>query len=112
MSDLTSKKCEPCNIGAPLATEEEIEHFLEQLIEWEIVEVNNVSRLTRTFTFKNFVEALQFASAVGAIAEEQQHHPTITISWGNVIVRWWTHKIKGLHANDFIMAAKTDMLYG
>jgi len=79
--------------------------------DWQIVERDQVKRLERAFKFKNFVEALQFTNRVGELAEEEGHHPALLTEWGRVTVTWWTHKIKGLHRNDFIMAAKTDELY-
>ena len=66
--------------------------------------------MERTFKFKDFAEALSFTNKIGRIAEEEAHHPLILTEWGKVTVTWWTHKIKGLHHNDFIMAAKTDLL--
>jgi len=108
MNKLTGNKCEPCKAGAPLATDEEIGAFMQQLPEWSILQVNGVNCLTRSFTFKNFREALDFTNRVGTVAEAENHHPEITTGWGNVTVQWWTHKIGGLHRNDFIMAAKTD----
>ncbi len=78
----------------------------------QIVEREQVKRLERGFKFKNFVDALAFTNKVGEIAEAEGHHPVIITDWGKVTVTWWTHKIKGLHRNDFIMAAKTDRLYG
>jgi 4a-hydroxytetrahydrobiopterin dehydratase len=75
------------------------------------VEQDHIKRLQRAFKFKNFAEALQFTNQVGALAEEEGHHPALLTEWGKVTVTWWTHKIKGLHRNDFIMAAKTDELY-
>jgi 4a-hydroxytetrahydrobiopterin dehydratase len=79
--------------------------------DWQIVERDQIKRLERAFKFKNFVEALQFTNRVGELAEEEGHHPALMTEWGRVTVTWWTHKIKGLHRNDFIMAAKTDGLY-
>ena len=110
MSDLTSKKCQACRVGAPLVTREEIEELSPQIPNWEIMELDGIRRLTRTFKFDDFEKALLFANKVGAIAEEEDHHPAILIEWGKVTVTWWTHKIGGLHTNDFIMAAKTDKL--
>ena len=78
----------------------------------QVREVDGVKRLERVFKLKNFVEAIEFTNKIGAIAEEQGHHPLIITEWGRVTVQWWTHKIKGLHRNDFIMAAKTDELLG
>jgi len=82
-----------------------------QVPDWQIVERDQIKRLERAFKFKNFVEALQFTNRVGKLAEEEGHHPALLTEWGRVTVTWWTHKIKGLHRNDFIMAAKTDGLY-
>lgn len=112
MSNLADKTCEACRIGAPLATPEEIDTFMAELPDWQVIQVDGVNRLSRTFKFKNFVEALSFTDAVGSIAEEQNHHPSIVTEWGKVTVTWWTHKIGGLHLNDFVMAARTDELFG
>ncbi len=111
MTVLSQKKCEACRVGAPLATQEEIKSFLPQIPEWTIVEVENVNCLTRTFKFNDFLRALDFTNQVGRLAEAEAHHPAILTEWGSVVVSWWTHKIKGLHVNDFIMAAKTDVLF-
>jgi 4a-hydroxytetrahydrobiopterin dehydratase len=77
---------------------------------WMIKEVDGMQRLEREIKFRNFAEALEFTNRVGAIAEEENHHPLIVTEWGKVTVQWWTHKIGGLHKNDFIMASKTDQL--
>lgn len=111
MAELTQMKCEVCRVGAPQVTEEEAAEYRKQIPEWNIVERDNIKRLERTYTFKNFVEALAFTNKVGEIAEEEGHHPALMTEWGKVTVSWWTHKIKGLHGNDFIMAAKTDEVY-
>jgi 4a-hydroxytetrahydrobiopterin dehydratase len=78
--------------------------------EWQVLEVDGIPRLQRTFKFKNFVQALDFTNKVGELAEAEDHHPALLTEWGKVTVAWWTHKIKGLHRNDFIMAAKTDSI--
>jgi 4a-hydroxytetrahydrobiopterin dehydratase len=75
-----------------------------------VVTVDGVQRLSRTFVWPNFAEALAFTDRVGALAEAEGHHPLLITEWGKVTVQWWTHKIKGLHRNDLIMAAKTDAL--
>jgi 4a-hydroxytetrahydrobiopterin dehydratase len=85
--------------------------YLPQVPEWQVVEVDGVNRLVRLYKFKNFRQALDFTAKVGELAEQQDHHPLIQTEWGRVTVSWWTHKIKGLHRNDFIMAARTDELY-
>jgi len=108
---LRELKCVPCRGGEPTVTNIEIKELHPQVSEWEIVERNNIKRMERVFKFKNFKEALEFTNKVGEIAEEEGHHPVIVTEWGRVKVSWWTHKIKGLHQNDFIMAAKTNELY-
>ncbi len=110
MEALSVKKCEPCKKGALVATREEIEQLKPQIPEWEIVSVEGIDRLTRTFVFPSFAEALAFTNRVGALAEAEGHHPAILTEWGRVTVEWWTHKIRGLHLNDLIMAARTDAL--
>lgn len=112
MSDsLVEMKCVPCRGGEPTVTDEEIQELHPQVSDWEVIEREGVRRLEREFKFKNFVQALDFTNRVGELAEEEGHHPALLTEWGKVTVTWWTHKIKGLHRNDFIMAAKTDELY-
>jgi 4a-hydroxytetrahydrobiopterin dehydratase len=110
MIDLASKKCEACRAGAPVATQAETEEYLRQLPGWKMVEIDGIKRLTKAYDFNNFMEAMSFSNKVAAIAEEENHHPAIVTEWGKVTVSWWSHIIKGLHLNDFIMAAKTDEL--
>ncbi len=111
MTDLTQLKCVACRGGEPTVTNAEIADYHPQVPDWQIVERNGERQLERTFKFKNFAEALAFTNKVGEIAEAEDHHPQIITGWDAVTVRWWTHKIKGLHRNDFIMAAKTDLVY-
>jgi 4a-hydroxytetrahydrobiopterin dehydratase len=101
----------PCRGGDPTLTAAEIAELRPQVPDWQVVRREGVKRLERVFEFPNFARALKFTNAVGALAEEQGHHPTILTEWGRVTVTWWTHKIRGLHRNDFIMAAKTDTRY-
>lgn len=110
MTQLTNKTCVACRVGAPLATDQEITEFLRELPNWKIVENNSVKRLKRVFNFNNFVDAIAFTQKVADLAEYENHHPSILTEWGKVTVCWWTHKINGLHVNDFIMAAKTDQI--
>lgn len=110
MQALTQMKCVACRRDAPQVTEEEMTTLLPQIPEWQVIEKDGVKRLERVFKFANFVEALAFTNRVGALAEEEGHHPLIITEWGKVTVHWWTHKIRGLHQNDFIAAAKTDAL--
>jgi 4a-hydroxytetrahydrobiopterin dehydratase len=109
---LTSEKCVACRRDAPRVTQAEIEELKPQIPRWSLVERDRIERLERVFTFANFAEALAFTNRVGALAEEEGHHPAIVTEWGRVTVSWWTHKIRGLHRNDVIMAAKTDALAG
>jgi 4a-hydroxytetrahydrobiopterin dehydratase len=110
MINLASGQCVACRGGEPTLTDAEIEDLLFHVIGWQVKEVDGVKRLERVFKLKNFVEAIAFTNKIGTIAEEQGHHPLIITEWGRVTVQWWTHKINGLHRNDFIMAAKTDEL--
>lgn len=108
---LAAMQCVPCRRGEPTVTEEELAEYRPQVPDWEIVEVEGVRRLTRTFRFPDFRTALDFTVRVGEAAEQEGHHPAILTEWGRVGVSWWTHAIDGLHRNDFIMAAKTDRIY-
>ena len=110
MEPLQNKSCEACTVGAPFATISEIDQLSIQIPEWKVVEVLEIKRLTRTYVFGDFSAAIEFTNKVGAIAEQENHHPAILTEWGKTTVSWWTHKIGGLHVNDFIMAAKTDTL--
>ncbi len=110
MNQLASTKCVACRKGEPSLSMDEISDLMPQIQGWQIVEVSEIKRLERVFKLNNFVEALEFTNKIGAIAEEEDHHPLIITEWGRVTVQWWTHVVGGLHKNDFIMAAKTDGL--
>ena len=110
MRELYEETCEVCRKGAPPATDAEIAEYLTHLPDWVVVERGGVKQLERVFTFRNFAAALSFTREVGALAEENGHHPAILTEWGRATVTWWTHKIGGLHRSDFIMASKTDQL--
>ncbi len=110
MKDLLQMRCEACRVGVPLVSQEEIDELLPQLPGWKIVEIDGIKRLRCSFDFANFKQALAFTNKVGELAEQNHHHPEILTEWGHVTVTWWSHKIKGLHVNDFVMAAKTDYL--
>ncbi|HEV2132042.1 MAG TPA: 4a-hydroxytetrahydrobiopterin dehydratase [Longimicrobiaceae bacterium] len=111
MTELAGMKCEACRRGVPTVTAEEQAQYQREVPEWEVVEREGIKQLERVFKFPDFAEALAFTNHVGEIAEEEGHHPAVLTEWGRVTVAWWTHKIGGLHRNDFIMAAKTDGLY-
>lgn len=108
---LSEKNCSACRGDSPPLSQNELEDALAELPGWEIVQVDGVNQLVQIYKFKNFVQALAFTQAVGALAEEYGHHPALLTEWGKVKVSWWTHKIKGLHENDAIMAAKTGQLF-
>jgi len=110
MTELHQMKCVACRGEEPKLTEDEITELLPDVPEWEVIEVESIKRLERTFKLKNFIEAVAFTNKIAMTAEKEDHHPLIVTEWGKVRVQWWTHKIKGLHKNDFIMAAKTDKL--
>jgi len=110
MNTLTSEKCNACRSDAPQVTDAEMQQLKPQVPEWTRVEREGIPRLERVFRFPNFVEALSFTNRVGALAEAEGHHPAILTEWGRVTVTFWTHKIRGPHRNDFIMAAKVDSL--
>lgn len=111
LSDLPRGNCTACRKGAPVVTREEIEEFMPQLhSDWKIIHRDGIPRLERALHLKNFVQAIELANAIGAIAEEQGHHPALLVEWGLLTITWWTHAIANLHRNDFIMAAKTDRL--
>ncbi len=111
-SELVRAKCVPCRGGEPTVSEAEIAQLRPAVPQWSIVEKDGVKRLEKVFKFKDFAGALAFTVKLGELAESEGHHPAILTEWGRVTVSWWTHVIRGLHRNDFIMAAKTDSLVG
>ncbi len=111
MEQLTELKCVACRGDEPTVSDEEISQLMPQVPLWQVVERDGIKRLERVFKFDDFVHALAFTNKVGELAEEEGHHPALLTEWGKVTVTWWTHKIRGLHRNDFIMAAKTDQVY-
>ncbi|PLS82173.1 MAG: 4a-hydroxytetrahydrobiopterin dehydratase [Actinobacteria bacterium] len=112
MSELSEMKCIACRGGEPTLTDAEVEELRPQVPDWRVVEREGVKRLQHAYRFDDFAQALAFTNRVGEQAEEEGHHPALLTDWGKVTVTWWTHKIGGLHRNDFIMAAKTDETFG
>jgi 4a-hydroxytetrahydrobiopterin dehydratase len=110
--NLAAGQCVPCRGGEPTLTDAEIEDLLFHVIGWQVAGAGGVKRIEKVFKFENFAEAMAFTNKLAVISEEQGHHPLIVTEWGRVTVQWWTHVIHGLHRNDFIMAAKTDELFG
>lgn len=111
MSDLSSEICEACRFDAPRVSDSERGQLGAQIPEWESITENDVERLHRVFKLKDYQQALAFTNQIGEMAEKEDHHPLIILEWGKVTVQWWTHKIHGLHRNDFICAAKTDQMF-
>jgi 4a-hydroxytetrahydrobiopterin dehydratase len=111
METLTQMKCVACSSDEPTVTDAEIAEFQPQVSEWGVVELDGIKRLRRVFSFDDFAQALEFTNKVGELAEDEGHHPALLTEWGRTTVTWWTHKIRGLHRNDFVMAAKADVLY-
>lgn len=110
MATLASERCVACRRDSPRATEAEIAELRGEVPDWQLVDREGIPRLERVFCFPAFADALAFTNRVGALAEEHGHHPALLTEWGRVTVAWWTHAICALHRNDFIMAAKTDVL--
>ena len=109
--DYTEMACEACRVGAPPASDSEIETFLQQSPDWQRLVIDNEPRLRRVYPFSNFALALAFTNAVGEMAEAEGHHPALLTEWGRVTVDWWTHKIGDIHLNDLILAARSDAVY-
>ena len=103
-------ECEACRPDAPRLTDDEIARYSAKLPTWEVKTVEGIHQLHRSYPFRNFAQALDFTNAVGALAEEIGHHPELVTEWGRVTVKWWSHKIKGLHELDFAMAKRCDAL--
>ncbi|HEX9639224.1 MAG TPA: 4a-hydroxytetrahydrobiopterin dehydratase [Acidobacteriota bacterium] len=103
MADLASKTCVPCKGGVPPLTRDQYQPLLSQLSGWEVIDDHH---LVKRYTFPDFQSALDFVNQIGAIAEQQGHHPDIELGWGKVGVKIYTHKINGLTESDFILAAK------
>ncbi len=106
--DLSRLQCIPCRGGVEPLVKPAVSEYRKQLSDgWQIIDGK---KLQKEFKFKNFREALDFTNNVGQLAEQQGHHPDIALSWGKVSVLLWTHKIGGLHENDFILAAAIDRI--
>ena len=107
---LKESKCEACTIDAPLVSNSEAEALISELDGWIIERGSGIDQLVKTYKFSNYAESLDFSNKVADLAESEDHHPKIVLEYGRVEISWWSHKIKGLHKNDFICAAKTDLI--
>lgn len=105
---LAEMHCVPCRGGVPPLLGEELERMKAQVVGWQVVDGHH---LAKSYKFADFRSALDFVNRVGAVAEQEGHHPDINLSWGKVDIQVWTHKIDGLTASDFILAAKIDGLH-
>jgi len=110
MINVIDTHCTPITAASIRLSNDEIGLLKSGLSGWEIDDKKSELHLEKSYQFDDFTEALAFTNKIGKIADEENHHPTILTEWGKVTVTWWTHRIKGLHKNDFIMAAKTDRL--
>ena len=110
MSKLAQQKCVACRKDSPTATPAEVAEYLTQTPGWQVTHEDNLDKLSKTYFFKDWNEAIAFTNQIGELAEAEGHHPAILTEWGRVTVKWWTHKIGGLHKNDFVMAAKSEEL--
>lgn len=108
---LASQHCQPCRGDSLPASPAEQVAYLAELPGWSRVEVAGIDHLVRAYAFHSYGDGLAFAQRLGNLADQEDHHPTLIIEWRKVTVQWWTHAIRGLHHNDFVMAAKSDALY-
>lgn len=108
---LTDIQCVPCQGGVPALTAQAIADYQNQTPLWEVLDVDGVNQLHRSFKFSNYEQAVAFTNSIAELARVEDHHPALLLEWGRVSVSWWTHKINGLHVNDFVAAAKTDALF-
>ena len=111
MDELVNLHCSAVTVDTPRLKDDEIGLYQARLPNWEIYPKNGELRLEKVFQFKDFNQAVDFTNQIAKIANLEDHHPALLTEWGKVTVTWWTHRIKGLHLNDFIMAAKTDDLF-
>lgn len=108
MIDLAQKRCIPCEKGTLPLQKKEAEALVKQIKDWRLSE--DARRISKEFAFKNFVEAMEFANKITAVAEGEGHHPNLLVGWGRVGIELSTHSIDGLSENDFILAAKIDKI--
>ena len=110
MEELLKQKCVACRADAPRVTDDELPDLIKQIPDWQPITKDSILMLNRVFKFDDYAQSLEFTKKVAALAEEEDHHPAILLEWGRGEITWWSHKINGLHKNDFIAAAKTDAL--
>ena len=106
---LAEQKIVVARKGVSALAEAELQVLGRQVPDWKVTNVDGMAQLQHTYLTADFAQALQFANQIGALAEEVNHHPALLIEWGKLTVSWWTHTVRGLHLNDFIMAARCDV---
>ena len=111
MNELLHQKCVPVDEDTPALEETQVEQMRSAVPDWQIIEEHGEQHLRHRFEFRNFAEAMALANHIAAEAKIADHHPRLTIGWGEVTIHWWTHKVGGLHTNDFVMAARTDDIF-
>lgn len=111
MTALSELTCEACTEGTKLLTSKEIASLILEISEWEVILDSGMQKLKRQFPTKTYQKSISFTNAVATLADSLNHHPEIVLEYSSVTVLWWSHNIKGLHKNDFIMAAKTSNLF-
>ena len=109
MSDLASNTCEACRVDAPTVSNNEASMLIKEIEGWDLIN-DGIKKLKKEFSFLNYSDSVDFSNKVADMADKEDHHPQIILEWGKVTVIWWSHKIKGLHKNDFICAAKTNKI--
>ena len=109
MNDLATSSCEACRIDAPIVSDNEASKLIKEIEGWDLIN-DGIKKLKKEFSFLNYSDSVDFSNKVADMADKEDHHPQIILEWGKVTVIWWSHKIKGLHKNDFICAAKTNKI--
>ena len=108
---LARERCVACRPDSPRVTDEEAQELLKEIPDWKVVEHDGMKQLERTYKLKGFAAPTALAAKIAERADQVDHHPKLTIEWGKLMVNWWTHTVKGLHRNDFIMAAQSDEMF-
>lgn len=111
MNLLTTASCEACKKSSPLLSTSELNSLLPEIADWQLINDHNINKLQQVFSTQTYPKAVKFTLAIAELAEQQGHHPKITLEYAQVTVQWWTHIIHGLHKNDIIMAAKTSDVF-
>ena len=109
MNDLATSSCEACRIDAPIVSDDEASLLINEIEGWDLIN-DGIKKLKKEFSFSDYSDSVDFLNKVADMADKEDHHPQIILEWGKVTVFWWSHKIKGLHKNDFICAAKTNKI--